>query len=166
MPGQGNSRLPAPGPASPAVRGWESCIPGEYRSRTAEGLPPESRREGKECAIPRLPPSLSGRCKKGPAGPPEFSRRQFQRWGRCWGESLAWLGIYLEDCSINAGNFLAKSKLPVVCRRGRPNDRVLVGKGKLTRRWLHIFRLPQNLATLQPVFRKVKFLMPVGRICV
>lgn len=131
MPGQGNSRLPAPGPASPAVRGWESCIPGEYRSRTAGGLPPESRREGKGCAIPRLPPLLPGRCKKGPAGPPEFSRRQFQQCaerGRCWGESLAWLGIYLEGCSINAGNFLAKSKLPVVCGRMRPNARVLVDK--------------------------------------
>ncbi len=40
----------------------------------------------------------------------------------------AWLGIYLEGCSINAGNFLAKSKLPVVCGRMRPNARVLADK--------------------------------------
>jgi len=38
------------------------------------------------------------------------------------------LGIYLEGCSINAGNFLAKSKLPVVCGRMRPNARVLADK--------------------------------------
>jgi len=94
-PAGGNSCLPAPAPAIPAARGWESCTPGGCRSRTAEGPPPEGRREEKGCATPHLPPPSPEGRKKGPAGPSGLFRRRFQQCvvrKACWGRGLAWLG--------------------------------------------------------------------------
>lgn len=87
---------------------------------------------GKEKGVPF--PACRRRCqedvKKGQQARQNFPGGSFSnaRSGEVLGESLAWLGIYLEGCSINAGNFLAKSKLPVVCGRMRPNARVLADK--------------------------------------